>query len=164
MSLGIAGFIGIAPQILFVGGASSLSFITIPIILKDYVPNEVKLKQFSDLYDLGKNIFATSALLSTISYAVEAYLNRNDQNVFFTALTSSIISFTPLPFTIIAIAPYVKALKNFPLNQTGKEKTSEINALLKQWSILNLGRAALFSVGLFNTLVFISKTILGKTA
>ena len=159
MSLGIATFIGLAPQMLFVGGSLAISSIFIPLLLKDYVPDEVKLKQFSDLYEKGKKVFFTCSILGTICYAVEAYMNRNNEVVFPVALTGAILSISPVPFTAL-ILPLVEALKNFRLTQPGKGNSQEINALLKKWGLLNLGRVLLSFAGVVNTLYFIGKKAL----
>lgn len=162
MSLGIAAFIGLAPQALFIGGNFTISSVFIPLLLKDYVPNEIKIKQFSELYDGGMLLFASCSTLSMISYAIEAYVNRNNENVFPVALTGAIISISPLPLTVLVIAPVVKALKNFRLTQTGKDNGREINTLLKKWNLLSIGRLLLFSAGFVNTLYFIAKNTIEK--
>lgn len=146
--------LGLVSQSVFVGGNVAIVSIMIPLLRQNFVSDSTRVKQFSLLYDRGAVLMASSALVSTASYAWLYFYGPQLYAGDF--LISALASFSPLPVTWLVVYPSVARMKLMLANESAQVNSDE--QILK-WTWASSFRAVLFSVGCVSSLHYVLSSV-----
>jgi hypothetical protein len=146
---------GIFAHSIFVGGNIMVSFVIVPTILSSFVPPRVQLQQWNKTYHIASRIMVAMTLISTISYAIAAYVapTKAVQNA---ALLSTAFAISPFPVTGFFILPHNKHLKELLKRDKVEEIQEETEPLIIKWNQLSAVRTVVSTIGFINGLMILA--------
>jgi len=147
---------GILSHAVFVGGATFVYAVTMPMIRQPYVPVPVQLRQWAYMYTQGLKIMVTATIVSTLAYSCAALLAEAGSSLRWAAAAAALLAIAILPLTMVLMRPVNNKLLKLLELENEADILIQAPALLKKWNSYHLVRLLVSSLGFINAVAILA--------